>query len=186
MDCLDRDVGVERVIVTIVRRVADPGDSHRGLINVPQIDPAPSHQALDLMTIMPHVEATGILVHTPVTHGHIITVVPRPRGRSPRRGDRVLRRAPAHPVVTIDEGFLGNAALFRYARDLGNPRGDMYEIAALDETVGGAGGAHVRHQHPAGGGRDPPESVDAVRAALSLQTDRLEAVGLTNQYLGLK
>ena len=27
------------------------------------------------MTIMPHVEATGILVHTPITHGHIITVV---------------------------------------------------------------------------------------------------------------
>ena len=27
------------------------------------------------MTIMPHVDATGILVHTPVTHGHFITVV---------------------------------------------------------------------------------------------------------------
>ena len=30
-----------------------------------------------------------------------------------------------------------------------------------------------------------PETVDAIRAALSLQTDRLEAVGLTNRYLGL-
>jgi glyceraldehyde-3-phosphate dehydrogenase (NAD(P)) len=30
-----------------------------------------------------------------------------------------------------------------------------------------------------------PETVDGIRAALSLQTDRLEAVGLTNTYLGL-
>jgi glyceraldehyde-3-phosphate dehydrogenase (NAD(P)) len=30
-----------------------------------------------------------------------------------------------------------------------------------------------------------PETIDGIRAALSLQTDRLEAVGLTNRYLGL-
>ena len=33
VDCIDRGVGVERVIVTIVRRVADPGDNPRGLVN---------------------------------------------------------------------------------------------------------------------------------------------------------
>jgi glyceraldehyde-3-phosphate dehydrogenase (NAD(P)) len=30
-----------------------------------------------------------------------------------------------------------------------------------------------------------PETVDAIRASLQMQTDRLEAVGLTNKYLGL-
>ena len=39
VDCLDREVGVERVIVTIVRRVADPGDTHRGLVDVAQVEP---------------------------------------------------------------------------------------------------------------------------------------------------
>src|SRR5665647_183342 len=67
VDCLDKLVGIEKVAITIVRRVADPGDYHRGLTNALQVDKAPSHQALDLMTIMPHVDATGILVHTPVT-----------------------------------------------------------------------------------------------------------------------
>ena len=84
VDCLDREVGVERVIVTIVRRVADPGDTHRGLVDVAQVEPVPNHQALDLMTIMPHIEATGLLVHVPTTHGHIINVSPRPRPTSPR------------------------------------------------------------------------------------------------------
>ena len=31
-----------------------------------------------------------------------------------------------------------------------------------------------------------PETIDAVRASMSMQTDRLEAVGLTNSYLGMK
>ncbi|MFH2115272.1 MAG: type II glyceraldehyde-3-phosphate dehydrogenase, partial [Spirochaetota bacterium] len=52
VDCIDRAVGVDRVAITIIRRVADPGDYHRGLTNALQIDHAPSHQALDLMTIM--------------------------------------------------------------------------------------------------------------------------------------
>lgn len=29
--------------------------------------------------------------------------------------------------VRMADGFLGNASMFRWARDLGNPRGDMYE-----------------------------------------------------------
>lgn len=79
MDCLDRAVGIEKIAITIIRRVADPGDTHRGLVDLLKIDPIPSHQAVDLMLIMPHVKATGILVHTPVTHGHIITIVATPK-----------------------------------------------------------------------------------------------------------
>ena len=123
VDCLDRDYGIEKVAITIIRRVADPGDYHRGLTNALQMDKAPSHQAVDLMTIMPHIEATGILVHTPVTHGHIITVVAK--GKKKITKEMALESFLKHDrirVVTIDEGFKGNASFFRYARDLGNPR----------------------------------------------------------------
>ena len=60
IDCLDRGVGIERIAITIIRRVADPGDYHRGLVNALQVDKAPNHQAVDLMKIMPHVDATGL------------------------------------------------------------------------------------------------------------------------------
>ncbi|MBQ1772539.1 MAG: type II glyceraldehyde-3-phosphate dehydrogenase, partial [Clostridia bacterium] len=33
VDCLDREIGIEKVAITIIRRVADPGDYHRGLTN---------------------------------------------------------------------------------------------------------------------------------------------------------
>ena len=47
VDMIDRAVGVDKVAITIIRRVADPGDYHRGLTNALQMEYAPSHQALD-------------------------------------------------------------------------------------------------------------------------------------------
>ncbi|MDO6355658.1 type II glyceraldehyde-3-phosphate dehydrogenase [Caloramator sp. CAR-1] len=186
VDCLDREIGIEKVAITIVRRVADPGDYHRGLTNALQVDKAPSHQAVDLMMIMPHINATGILIHTPVTHGHIITVVATPKKDVTR--EEALELFSRHPrirVVRIADGFLGNAALFRYARDLGNPRGDMYEIAVFEETVVKSGRDIMFAINIPQEAVVIPETMDGIRAAMLMQTDRLEAVSLTNKYLGM-
>jgi len=187
VDCLDRAVGIEKVAITIIRRVADPGDYHRGLTNALQVDKAPSHQAVDLMTIMPHVKATGILVHTPVTHGHIITIVATPKKKITK--EEILEHFNKHPrirVVRIEDGFLGNASLFKYARDLGNPRGDMYEIAVWEETIVSSGDDIMFAINIPQEAVVIPETMDGIRASLEMQKDRLEAVGLTNKYLGMK
>ena len=187
VDCLDREVGVEKTAITIIRRVSDPGDYHRGLTNALQVDKAPNHQALDLMTIMPHVDATGILVHTPVTHGHIITIVATPKKKI--TNEKVIEIFSAHPrirVVSIDEGFLGNASLFKYARDLGNKRGDMYEIAVWEDTVVSSGNDIMFAINIPQEAVVIPETIDAIRASLTMQKDRLEAVGETNKYLNMK
>jgi len=186
VDCLDRLYGIEKVAITIIRRVADPGDYHRGLTNALQIDKAPSHQAVDLMTIMPHIDATGILVHTPVTHGHIITVVAK--GKQKITKEMALKAFKAHDrirVVRIDDGFLGNASLFRYARDLGNPRGDMYEIGLWEDSIVESGDDIVYAINIPQESVTIPETMDGIRAAMGMQTERLEAVGLTNKYLGI-
>jgi glyceraldehyde-3-phosphate dehydrogenase (NAD(P)) len=186
VDCLDRAVGVERVIVTIVRRVADPGDTHRGLVDVAQVDPVPSHQALDLMTIMPHVEATGLLVHVPTTHGHIVHVIATLKdGMDKAKALELFQQHPRIRVVKIKDGFNSNAALFRYARDLGNKRADMYEIAVFDETIATSGRELMFAINIPQEAVVTPETMDAIRASLEMQTDRLEAVGLTNEYLGM-
>jgi len=187
VDCLDREVGVERVIVTIVRRVADPGDTHRGLVDVAQVEPVPNHQAVDLMTIMPHVEATGLLVHVPTTHGHIINVCATTKNDiSKERALELFEQHPRIRNVKIADGFNSNSALFRYARELGNKRADMYEIAVFDETIAKSGREFMFAINIPQEAVVIPETMDGVRAALSMQTDRLEAVGLTNQYLGMK
>jgi len=186
VDCLDRDYGIEKVAITIIRRVADPGDYHRGLTNALQMDKAPSHQALDLMTIMPHVEATGILVHTPVTHGHIITVVAK--GKVKITKEMALKSFLHHDrirVVTIDEGFQGNASFFRYARDLGNPRGDMYEIGLWEDCIVESGDEIMYAINIPQESVTIPETMDAIRAAMGLQQTREEGTAATNKYLGI-
>ncbi len=187
IDCIDRAVGVVKAAITIIRRVADPGDYHRGLTNALQVDRAPNHQALDLMTIMPHVDATGILVHTPVTHGHIITPVVSTKGKITK--EELLEMFHAHPrirVVRLEDGFLGNASLFKYARDLGNPRGDMYEIAVWEESIVKSGDDIMFAINIPQESVVIPENLDAVRAAMKMQLTREEGTAATNLYLGMK
>ncbi len=186
IDALDRAVGIEKVAITIIRRVADPGDTHRGLVDTLQIEPIPNHQAIDLMSIMPHIDATGILVHTPVTHGHIITIVATPKREVTK--EEVIEAFETHPrirVVRIADGFDTNTSLFNYARFLGHPRGDMYEVGLFEETVGFSGKDIMFAINIPQESVVIPETIDGIRAALEMQTDRLEAVGLTNEYLGM-
>ena len=186
VDCLDRAVGVEKVAITIIRRVADPGDYHRGLTNALQIDKAPSHQAVDLMTIMPHVEATGILVHTPVTHGHIITVLVSGKDGKKIGREEALAAFRAHPrirTVTIGEGFLGNASLFKYARDLGNRRGDMYEIGLWEDSIVESGKDLMFAINIPQESVTIPETIDGIRAVMQMQATREEGTAATNKYL---
>ncbi len=186
VDCLDKVVGIERAAITIVRRVADPGDYHRGIVNALEVDKAPNHQAVDLMTIMPHVDATGLLVHAPVTHGHFISVLVTPK--EDLSVDQALDAFAAHDrlrIVSLDEGFIGNASIFKYARDMGHPRGDIYEVPIWKDTLVKSGrdlmfGIHIPQESVT-----IPETIDAVRAACGMQTDQVDAVAATNKSLGL-
>ena len=186
VDCIDRIVGVERVTITIIRRVADPGDTHRGLVDLLMVDPVPTHQALDLMHIMPHVQATGLLVHTPVTHGHIISMVVTPKKKiDPQEIIEAFKSHPRIRVVRIADGFDSNTSLFRYARDLGNKRGDMYEIAVWEETVALSGPDLIFAINIPQEAVVIPETMDGIRACMEMETDRLSAIAATNKYLGM-
>ncbi len=187
VDMIDRAFGAEKVAITIIRRVADPGDYHRGLTNALQLEKAPSHQAVDLMTIMPHIPCTGILVHTPVTHGHIITVIVTPKKKLSKKD--MWEMACEHPrimAVRLADGFLGNASMFRWGRDIGNPRGDMYEIALWEESIVSSGDDIMFAINIPQESVVIPENIDAVRAAMKMQTTREEGTAKTNQYLGMK
>lgn len=178
--CIDEAVGVVKAAITIIRRVADPGDYHRGLTNALEVEKAPSHQAVDLMTIMPHVDATGILVHTPVTHGHIIVSVLSTKEKMERK--RLIGLFNAHPrirVVRLSDGFKGNASLFKYAR------GDMYEIAVFEESIVNSGDDIMFTINTPQEAVVIPENIDAVRAAMKMQNNRDDAVALTNTHLGM-
>ena len=187
VDALDREVGIEKIAITIIRRVADPGDTFRGLVDTLQVEAVPNHQAVDLMLIMPHVQATGLLVHTPITHGHIINVVAKPKKSvSKEAAIEIFKNHPRIRVVKIADGFDSNTSFFQYARHLGNKRADMYEIGIWEDCIGSSGDDLMFAINIPQEAVTIPETVDGIRACTSMQTDRLEAVGMTNRYLGLK
>jgi glyceraldehyde-3-phosphate dehydrogenase (NAD(P)) len=186
VESLDRLAGVEKVAITIIRRVADPGDTHRGLVDLLLMEPIPNHQVVDLMHIMPHVQATGLLVHAPVTHGHIITIVATPKEKlSKENVVEAFREHPRMRVVRIEDGFNSNTAMFNYGRFLGKPRGDLYEIGVFEETIGFSGDDIMFAINIPQESVVVPETIDAIRAAMPMQKEALEGVGLTNQYLGM-
>jgi glyceraldehyde-3-phosphate dehydrogenase (NAD(P)) len=186
IDWLDREVGVEKAAITIIRRVADPGDTFRGLTNNLMIEPVPNHQAVDLMTIMPHVDCTGVLIHTPVTHGHIISIVAKTKKDiSAEQAIALFKTHPRMKVVKIADGFDSNGAFFRYARDRGSMRADMYEVGVWEETVAKSGDDLIFCINIPQEAITIPETIDAIRAATSMQNDGADAVALTNQYLSM-
>lgn len=184
VNVLNEMFDVHDVAITIIRRFSDPGDYHRGLTNALQIEPAPSHQAVDLMKILPSVQATGVLVHTPVTHGHIITVIAK--GASKMTKETVVAAFESEQrirVVSTKEGFLGNASFFKYARDLGNKRGDMYEVGIWEDSITPFEDGIMYAINIPQESVTIPETIDAIRAALKMQTVKDDGVRLTNQYL---
>ena len=186
MDWLDRKVGVEKAAITIIRRVADPGDTFRGLTNNLMVEAVPNHQAVDLMTIMPHIDCTGVLIHTPVTHGHIISVVAKTKNDI--SAEEAIAHFKTHPrmkVVKIADGFDSNGAFFRYARDKGNMRADMYEVGLWEETVAKSGDDLIFSINIPQEAVTIPESIDAIRACMGMQSEGADAVAETNKYLGM-
>ena len=183
---LDQAVGVEKAAITIIRRVADPGDTFRGLTNNLMIEAVPNHQAVDLMTIMPHVDCTGVLVHTPVTHGHIISIVAKTKKDiSVDEAIALFKTHPRMKVVKIEDGFDSNGAFFRYARDKGNMRADMYEVGVWEETVAKSGDDLIFSINIPQEAITIPETMDAVRAATNMQQTSAEGTALTNKYLNM-
>jgi glyceraldehyde-3-phosphate dehydrogenase (NAD(P)) len=186
VDTIHQAAGVSKTFITIIRRVADPGDTHRGLTNVLEVEPIPNHQAVDLMRIIPEIDATGMLIHTPVTHGHIMTISVTPKKKMSVAG--ALEAFAAYPrikVVRIADGFNSNSSLFQWARYLENPRGDMYEIGLWEEMVGMSGDDLVFAINIPQESVTIPETIDAIRASMEMQATGDEAVALTDKYLGI-
>ena len=100
--------------------------------------------------------------------------------------EAALEAFQAHPrirVVTIDEGFKGNASLFKYARDLGNRRGDMYEIGLWADSIVETGNDIMFAINIPQESVTIPETIDGIRATMKMQLTREEGTAETNKYL---
>ena len=87
--------------------------------------------------------------------------------------------------MSVEQGFKGNASLYKYARDVGRRRGDMYEAALWRDSVVESGKDVMFALHIPQESVTIPETIDAIRAACGMQKTREEGTNKTNEYLNI-
>lgn len=170
----------------IIRRAADPSEIHKGPIDAAIPGRVPSHQSVDLMRVMPHIDAFGVIVTVPITHGHVISMHATLK-QEPTREDvlETFRAGPRIRFFRMDDGFLSNTQIFDYMRDLGRHRADMYEVGIWEESIAVRGNDVFWLEHIPQESIVIPENIDAVRAAMRMQPTAEEAMARTDQNLGI-
>ncbi len=186
IDSIDRSVRIERLNTTIFHRYSKTGYYEKGLTNALKIEPGASLHAKKIMEFIPHIQAMSILVQVPTTHGHLVTLhagTTKPISKDELcelfANDRRMR------VVTTEQGFHGDASLFRFARDCGVQRGDLHPVAIWEDSIQCIGNDVFLALGVLPEGCSIPETIDAIRASCSMQKNHRDAIARTNEYLRL-
>lgn len=136
---LNKELGVEKVRATIIRRAADPKEDRRGPVNSIKLSPAqiPSHHAKDVKTVTPgiDIETTAVAVPTTLMHVHSVYIVLK---KSATRDEVINTLSRYNRILLIDAektGIDSTAKIVEAARDLGRLRYDIPELVIWMDSI---------------------------------------------------
>ena len=188
LHAIDKKWPIQRVRATLIRRGTDPGEIKRGPINaiIPCLE-LPSHHGPDVRTVLPHLEVftTAVVVPTTLMHMHNLSVDLKEKGATKEDVIEALRSSNRIRIVKSSSGIISTAQIMDFAKDLGNPRGDMMDICVWEKGLGVHGKELFFMQAVHQESDIVPENVDAVRAAMGF-LDGNESIKMTNKSLGLR
>ncbi len=173
----------------LMRRATDPWESHLGgIMNtiVPERQ-IPSHQGPDARTVRPELDVVTMAAkasHTQ-THNHYWVV----RLTRDATRDEVLdafRAAPRIAFVRMDDGIVALNSTVELMKDLGRPRGDMWEVALWEDVLEVQGREAFYTYQVDNQAIVVPEVVDAIRALASDQDDATASIDRTDAALGVR
>jgi len=173
----------------LVRRATDPWESdHSGIMNTVVPEPhIPSHQGPDAQTVVPELDVITIAAkaaHTQ-THNHFWVVeLTRDAGREDVLD--AFRAAPRIAFMRMSDGIVALNSTMELTKDLGRPRGDMWEVA-LWEDVLTVNGNEVYYTYQVDNQAIVvPENIDAIRALTGSVKDGRESIRVTDEALGMR
>jgi glyceraldehyde-3-phosphate dehydrogenase (NAD(P)) len=186
---LDRSYSVRKSRATLMRRSADPIDIKKGPINALVPDPVklPSHHGPDVNSILPHIDITTMAVKTSTTlmHLHALNIELK-NSCSEEDIIHLFQARPRIRLVTSTEKIKSTAEAMEFARDLGRPRGDMWENVIWKDSIFIDKGEVYFFQAIHQEADVIPENVDAIRALLELEKDGEKSIQKTNISLGIR
>ncbi|MFZ2969846.1 MAG: type II glyceraldehyde-3-phosphate dehydrogenase [Minisyncoccia bacterium] len=185
---LNRKFGIEKVRATLIRRAADPNDSKKGPINalVPEVE-IPSHHGPDVNTILPELDITTVAAKASTTlmHLHALNIKLE---KSCTEEDIIdlYESRPRIRLVSSKQKIKSTADIMELARDMGRPRGDMWENSIWKDSIRFNKGElyffEAVHQESI----VVPENVDAIRSMLGLEPGELASIAKTNKAMGIE
>jgi len=180
--------GIKKVRAVMVRRGADPGQIKKGPINaiVPNPPTVPSHHGPDVQTVMYGLNITtmALLVPTTIMHQHNLMVELENSVTLDNVID-ALEETPRVLLLEASKGLGSTAEIMEYARDVGRPRGDLFEIAVWKESLNIVDGELYYMQAIHQESDVVPENVDAIRAMLEIEYDSTKSIEKTNKNMGI-
>jgi len=185
-----RDAGLlQKARGVLVRRATDPWESdHSGIMNTVVPEPQiPSHQGPDAQTVIPELDVVTIAAkaaHTQ-THGHYWVVqLTRPASR-----EEVLdafRAAPRIAFIRVADGIVALNSTIELMKDLGRPRGDMWEVALWEDILAVNGDEAYYTYQVYNEAIVVPENIDAIRALVGTVKEAHESIRITDESLGMR
>lgn len=173
----------------LIRRATDPGESHQGGIMNTMVPEAsiPSHQGPDARTVRPELDVVTIAAkasHTQ-THNHFWTLqLTRPASRDELLA--ALRAAPRIAFIRMADGLTGLNTTVELMRDLGRPRGDMWEVALWEDVLTVEGDEAYLTYQVFNEAIVVPETIDAIRALSGTVSDGATSIAMTDEILGTR
>ena len=179
---------VKRARVVILRRATDPWESHKdGMINtvVPETK-VPSHQGADVQTVIPDLPLTTIAAAASHNLSHLhFAMVETTRDTSLDEVRDVLWDAPRIAFVRAKDNLVALNSVVELMRDLGRPRGDMWEVAVWEDSLALADGEIYLTYQVHNEAIVIPETIDAIRALTELEPDGRRSIAKTDAALGI-
>lgn len=189
LNSLDEGFGVSKANVVIARRATDPDDSSKGPIDSVVLDPAsvPSHHGPDVNTVLPNFPVISMAFKVPTTHMHLHSLIVSVKNEATT--DKVLEKLQRTSRVMLvngkKDGFKSTSNVIDMAREMGRPRGDIYESVVWQDSVKVVGNEIYLFMAIQQESIVTPENVDAIRA-LDGKTGKAESIALTNKTLGIR
>ncbi|MGB9635653.1 MAG: type II glyceraldehyde-3-phosphate dehydrogenase [Thermoplasmata archaeon] len=182
---IHENIGIESVKAVLVRRATDPNDSKKGPINAiqPEIK-VPSHHGPDVQSVVPdiNISTMAVVVPTTIMHLHNVMVTLKKEVKAENVID-VWKNTPRVILVNSKHGFESTAQLMEYAKDMGRPRSDLFEIPVWQDGVSVVGRELYYTQAVHQESDVVPENIDAIRAMMHLERDKMKSIQKTNRAL---
>jgi glyceraldehyde-3-phosphate dehydrogenase (NAD(P)) len=188
LHALHRHGWVKRARAVLLRRGTDPWESHtNGMINtvIPETK-VPSHQGPDAQTVIPDLDITTLAGAGPYNLSHIhFAMVETTRPVSVDELRDALWDAPRIAFVRAAEGLVALNSVIELMRDLGRPRGDMWEVAVWEDALAADDREVYLTFQVHNESIVVPETIDCIRALTGIERDGAVSIAKTDASMGI-